>query len=163
MLLLERQAPSTPMAGDRMPSNIAPMLSVASPRLCNACCSSAFRPSGSAPLQVSVKLVDVPSTVHVANRPPSTFDVIVPLTVPVVSSTSSVPSSVTTSPPCSNRKEIFRLRVLCVSVTRCQFRTWISRELTSNETSSVRSEEHTSELQSPMYLVCRLLLEKKKI
>src|SRR5437879_11323184 len=24
------------------------------------------------------------------------------------------------------------------------------------------SEEHTSELQSPMYLVCRLLLEKKK-
>src|SRR5436189_3924611 len=26
---------------------------------------------------------------------------------------------------------------------------------------SKRSEEHTSELQSPMYLVCRLLLEKK--
>src|SRR5437763_5316898 len=25
---------------------------------------------------------------------------------------------------------------------------------------NVRSEEHTSELQSPMYLVCRLLLEK---
>src|SRR5208337_4871664 len=25
-----------------------------------------------------------------------------------------------------------------------------------------RSEEHTSELQSPMYLVCSLLLEKKK-
>src|SRR2546425_5669409 len=28
---------------------------------------------------------------------------------------------------------------------------------------SVRSEEHTSELQSLAYLVCRLLLEKKKI
>src|SRR5437764_4772734 len=28
--------------------------------------------------------------------------------------------------------------------------------------SMIRSEEHTSELQSPMYLVCRLLLEKKK-
>src|SRR5437879_12099875 len=28
--------------------------------------------------------------------------------------------------------------------------------------STARSEEHTSELQSPMYLVCRLLLEKKK-
>src|SRR5258708_32028775 len=27
----------------------------------------------------------------------------------------------------------------------------------------VRSEEHTSELQSPDHLVCRLLLEKKKI
>src|SRR5437879_10362267 len=32
----------------------------------------------------------------------------------------------------------------------------------SGETLVERSEEHTSELQSPMYLVCRLLLEKKK-
>src|SRR5260370_26211966 len=30
------------------------------------------------------------------------------------------------------------------------------------EESSVRSEEHTSELQSHLNLVCRLLLEKKK-
>src|SRR5437762_3657621 len=30
------------------------------------------------------------------------------------------------------------------------------------DTIILRSEEHTSELQSPMYLVCRLLLEKKK-
>src|SRR3712207_8381990 len=30
------------------------------------------------------------------------------------------------------------------------------------ETSVRRSEEHTSELQSRQYLVCRLLLEKKK-
>src|SRR5256885_11647747 len=30
------------------------------------------------------------------------------------------------------------------------------------ELASVRSEEHTSELQSPCNLVCRLLLEKKK-
>src|SRR5436189_1393124 len=29
------------------------------------------------------------------------------------------------------------------------------------EAAVLRSEEHTSELQSPMYLVCRLLLEKK--
>src|SRR5436189_2143443 len=29
-------------------------------------------------------------------------------------------------------------------------------------TSNQKMEEHTSELQSPMYLVCRLLLEKKK-
>src|SRR5438876_5824597 len=28
---------------------------------------------------------------------------------------------------------------------------------------STRSEEHTSELQSPVHLVCRLLLEKKKV
>src|SRR2546422_6916778 len=29
--------------------------------------------------------------------------------------------------------------------------------------STIRSEEHTSELQSRLHLVCRLLLEKKKI
>src|SRR5690348_18023010 len=29
-------------------------------------------------------------------------------------------------------------------------------------TLGLRSEEHTSELQSPVHLVCRLLLEKKK-
>src|SRR5687768_17876782 len=31
------------------------------------------------------------------------------------------------------------------------------------ETSAFRSEEHTSELQSRLHLVCRLLLEKKKL
>src|SRR5947208_12063687 len=34
--------------------------------------------------------------------------------------------------------------------------------LTSEASTQVRSEEHTSELQSPDHLVCRLLLEKKK-
>src|SRR5256885_6221944 len=38
-------------------------------------------------------------------------------------------------------------------------RTWSSR----SDRFSRRSEEHTSELQSPCNLVCRLLLEKKKI
>src|SRR5258708_24515064 len=33
---------------------------------------------------------------------------------------------------------------------------------TSPDFSAPRSEEHTSELQSPDHLVCRLLLEKKK-
>src|SRR5207248_11382661 len=37
-----------------------------------------------------------------------------------------------------------------------------SSALTSTNSSSLRSEEHTSELQSPYDLVCRLLLEKKK-
>src|SRR5438876_3733540 len=32
----------------------------------------------------------------------------------------------------------------------------------SREEQALRSEEHTSELQSPVHLVCRLLLEKKK-
>src|SRR5256885_5655750 len=42
------------------------------------------------------------------------------------------------------------------SATACSFEknaAWISQR---------RSEEHTSELQSPCNLVCRLLLEKKK-
>src|SRR5690348_17430726 len=33
---------------------------------------------------------------------------------------------------------------------------------TDRRVSRYRSEEHTSELQSPVHLVCRLLLEKKK-
>src|SRR5690348_17852860 len=32
----------------------------------------------------------------------------------------------------------------------------------TGERPAARSEEHTSELQSPVHLVCRLLLEKKK-
>src|SRR3712207_9399645 len=36
------------------------------------------------------------------------------------------------------------------------------RALTSRKGAFLRSEEHTSELQSRQYLVCRLLLEKKK-
>src|SRR5437879_4490665 len=39
---------------------------------------------------------------------------------------------------------------------------WLPETAVDTETLEVRSEEHTSELQSPMYLVCRLLLEKKK-
>src|SRR3712207_8843369 len=39
--------------------------------------------------------------------------------------------------------------------------TW-TRPPVSSEASAARSEEHTSELQSRQYLVCRLLLEKKK-
>src|SRR5437762_11112631 len=38
----------------------------------------------------------------------------------------------------------------------------VKRRLGSGAMIEFRSEEHTSELQSPMYLVCRLLLEKKK-
>src|SRR6266404_2987761 len=38
----------------------------------------------------------------------------------------------------------------------------VVRYIGRHGTSRVRSEEHTSELQSLAYLVCRLLLEKKK-
>src|SRR2546426_8364060 len=40
---------------------------------------------------------------------------------------------------------------------------WVGSRLQTGEVGFyVRSEEHTSELQSPCNLVCRLLLEKKK-
>src|SRR5258708_18872505 len=52
---------------------------------------------------------------------------------------------------------------------RCHWRTatCLRRSITAglcrrSTTGSTRSEEHTSELQSPDHLVCRLLLEKKK-
>src|SRR5690348_15400578 len=41
-------------------------------------------------------------------------------------------------------------------------RSEISAELAVGAALDPRSEEHTSELQSPVHLVCRLLLEKKK-
>src|SRR3712207_7076294 len=47
-------------------------------------------------------------------------------------------------------------RVVCRG--RCS--TWNDDNRCASE--SARSEEHTSELQSRQYLVCRLLLEKKK-
>src|SRR3712207_8592276 len=40
--------------------------------------------------------------------------------------------------------------------------TWTNAGNTVDPTVDLRSEEHTSELQSRQYLVCRLLLEKKK-
>src|SRR3989442_11278520 len=42
------------------------------------------------------------------------------------------------------------------------FLTWRARYTTTIRQDAVRSEEHTSELQSRPHLVCRLLLEKKK-
>src|SRR3712207_7368515 len=40
---------------------------------------------------------------------------------------------------------------------------WVAESLLLvSSTSGIRSEEHTSELQSRQYLVCRLLLEKNK-
>src|SRR3712207_7491781 len=42
---------------------------------------------------------------------------------------------------------------ITVEIETLDFATWLDRQ---------RSEEHTSELQSRQYLVCRLLLEKKK-
>src|SRR5438876_5596418 len=55
----------------------------------------------------------------------------------------------------------------CITTLRCCVtvlkRSGITVELTRRrESKHPRSEEHTSELQSSVHIVCRLLLEKKK-
>src|SRR5258708_12969998 len=50
------------------------------------------------------------------------------------------------------------MRTVATPVTSAQTPVAIS----AGTTERIRSEEHTSELQSPDHLVCRLLLEKKK-
>src|SRR2546426_4826477 len=45
---------------------------------------------------------------------------------------------------------------------RCRRRTGGNKKQRRERETGGRSEEHTSELQSPCNLVCRLLLEKKK-
>src|SRR5260370_23228239 len=55
-------------------------------------------------------------------------------------------------------------RTCCPSLSRCAPRATICSPgcTPSERMASSRSEEHTSELQSHLNLVCRLLLEKKK-
>src|SRR3712207_7780485 len=53
-----------------------------------------------------------------------------------------------------------RLQPRCQTLTR---QTHVSTPLPRTGFFLRRSEEHTSELQSRQYLVCRLLLEKKKL
>src|SRR5437879_10958662 len=67
---------------------------------------------------------------------------------------------------------LFRSYIVPVEEPRCMARVSLAPPSCDHESASSfhlrltacmpRSEEHTSELQSPMYLVCRLLLEKKK-
>src|SRR5437762_14344147 len=54
------------------------------------------------------------------------------------------------------------LPIFGTSVRRVDLPPKFTGEFVYAQDMRVRSEEHTSELQSPMYLVCRLLLEKKK-
>src|SRR3712207_7899673 len=54
------------------------------------------------------------------------------------------------------------LKMVTISPTAPTSAATSRRVTTETQTSIPRSEEHTSELQSRQYLVCRLLLEKKK-
>src|SRR2546422_7916120 len=69
---------------------------------------------------------------------------------------SAVPAAMT--PP---QKGVFHApRVMSAAARAASRFAWGTRS--SAKTTSPRSEEHTSELQSRLHLVCRLLLEKKK-
>src|SRR5947208_12887694 len=62
---------------------------------------------------------------------------------------------------------LFRSNLVVCSATMSRPRVRVSTALVKNcawptPNGRRRSEEHTSELQSPDHLVCRLLLEKKK-
>src|SRR5689334_24107535 len=51
---------------------------------------------------------------------------------------------------------------LLLSCGPCLWWSGFDRREVEDESGALRSEEHTSELQSQFHLVCRLLLEKKK-
>src|SRR2546426_3676012 len=55
-----------------------------------------------------------------------------------------------------------RLRVYRADFASLEAVRGLAREIERDQPRLDRSEEHTSELQSPCNLVCRLLLEKKK-
>src|SRR5258708_9912686 len=66
---------------------------------------------------------------------------------------------------------LFRSRYMTVVVAPRNALLWLEQgllrhyarcQLVACQIGLIRSEEHTSELQSPDHLVCRLLLEKKK-
>src|SRR3712207_8231022 len=69
----------------------------------------------------------------------------------------------TTSSTRLGSRRSLRISISCISPTTRStgFVVW-SEPLLLPLPRGVRSEEHTSELQSRQYLVCRLLLEKKK-
>src|ERR1017187_2431691 len=73
-------------------------------------------------------------------------------------------SSQIPSPAVTTRKSMatYHEITLSRSSTTQQKRTPTTPNVMAKPFAVMRSEEHTSELQSPMYLVCRLLLEKKK-
>src|SRR5256885_8746949 len=67
------------------------------------------------------------------------------------------------SGPGSRARCLMQRCCICARAAPCPSRRERRRHCAGEEVASpARSEEHTSELQSPCNLVCRLLLEKKK-
>src|ERR1022692_3286821 len=101
------------------------------------------------PSWISAGDVGRPSTVPV-RAPPEVFRLKVSGTLPPSKSKAPFQTPATFAAKSSTAKQEQRLANLSTVFI-----------LASKATSLSRSEEHTSELQSPCNLVCRLLLEKK--
>src|SRR3712207_7935710 len=81
-------------------------------------------------------------------------------------SSRSSPCCTPSCSPTSTRRCTRTSRTSCASITTRRAATTRKGGTTSTSSGgwgTRRSEEHTSELQSRQYIVCRLLLEKKKI
>src|SRR5687767_9485791 len=65
--------------------------------------------------------------------------------------------------PVRTARALARLTPRTFPATRPRTTPSVTRLVVASWSASARSEEHTSELQSLAYLVCRLLLEKKKM
>src|SRR2546429_1669307 len=63
-------------------------------------------------------------------------------------------------PPAAGQVQI---RIQAIGLNHLDVWGWRGMAFAKRKLPLVRSEEHTSELQSRLHLVCRLLLEKKKL
>src|SRR2546425_6305893 len=73
-------------------------------------------------------------------------------------STCSMPNALAVNPPWARASAASR----AASAMSCGISACVGAWVSESKMRGERSEEHTSELQSLAYLVCRLLLEKKK-
>src|SRR5438309_8323618 len=64
--------------------------------------------------------------------------------------------------PADLRAEVRLVRIGLLAGMRGMMKSGRTRDVSLLIAGALRSEEHTSELQSQFHLVCRLLLEKKK-
>src|SRR3712207_7466813 len=90
-------------------------------------------------------------------RPPRST--LFPYTTLFRSEVAAVPKEVTV--PKGDRSASFMVTTEAVGATATVTLRAIHRKADVSTKLTLRSEEHTSELQSRQYLVCRLLLEKK--
>src|SRR5258708_9944770 len=95
----------------------------------------------------------MPHFVFFFNDPAPTEIYTLPLHDALPISPASITAPTITSPSRSNSASCLRVSARCCAAP-------VSSD--PPKLPSPRSEEHTSELQSPDHLVCRLLLEKKK-